>query len=659
MLRHLALALAAGLLLSGAAASAAPAAQIDPERNLSTPTGWQWWKHRSEAQINTLRADGWRLTDIEVEQTGPHRFTAAFVRNTGAYQRSGGWWFGKSRDQVVALTKDQGRRLIDLEPYTVDGKRRFAIVTVPNSGQSAKGWWWNYDLTAAQVKADIDQHKIRLIDLDTYVVGGKRRFSYVGIKNSGVDASGWWWYHNVTPAFVQQKAEQHGARLIDIERHKSGRLTVVMVKNQGVHTRHAYNMTQSALGKLVAKEGLRITDLERHGDRWWAVMIDNAGPEERRIRSILLNSPYETGFFGAFAKQVGGPTHVGLAHTNRYQPMSVMKLVPHLYVMDKLDQGQVNLDTTQVSWKAPPGKPDDVWCPSQGGETQTYSDTMRGVLTRHLWESLNRAHESLLTTYGPTAITNRVQQLGLTKTDMYYGCKYPGKKDWLSSRTTLTDMGKMFEKVDRKQVFPNKWQQVRDEFYGLMATWPKDWMRPVVEDEAAKQGKSGIVDEFMLSVQIHGKGGGADSGNSDGTWNTGRALSYRVVFPVKVPVQVQVPPATGDLAPASNPESVPAPEPDPEPRPQRPAASGGVTAGIVPQRARTRAYGLKTTALQSHVGGFFVNDMTAPCLESDANTKPAQVNQACRNYAKKMGETFATLTAEVQRTAIREALKTW
>jgi Beta-lactamase enzyme family/Bacterial tandem repeat domain 1 len=611
MLRRTVLALVASLAALAVSAPLAQSAAVDPERNLSKPTGWQWWKNRSEAQVNDLRSAGWRLTDVEVESLAPYRFTGAFVRNSGPYGRKGGWWYGKTADQVVALTKGEDRRLIDLEPYTVAGKRRFAIVTVRNEGEAAKGWWWNYDLTAAQVTDDINEHKIRLIDLDTYVVGGQRRYSYVGIKNTGVDARAWWWYHNVSPEFVQAKADEHKARLIDIEEPSKGKLTVVMVRNEGVYTRHAWGMSQSQLGKFVASNGVRITDVERNGNRWAAVMIDNVDAETARLRSIVLNSPYSSGSFGVFAKRVGGPTHVGLAHHERYQPMSVLKLVPHLYLMDRLDAGQVDLDADTIDWTAPAGRPDEVWCNGQGGQTANYSSPLRTVLRRALRESLNRAHESLLNTYGPGTMTARVQALGLDRTELYFGCKYPNEKDWLSNRSTLAEMGELFEGVETKKFFPHHWQQVRDEFYGLMASWPAEWFRAVVTDEAAKAGKSSVVNAFISQIDLKGKGGGVDSGNADGTWTTGRAFSYRVTFPTKVGV----------------------------------ARRGGPAAGTIVPRA--------------HVGGFFVNDMTAPCSEGAANSDPSSVSQECRDYAKAMGDTFAKLTAEAQRKAIREALATW
>ena len=44
---------------------------------------------------------------------------------------------------------------------------------------------------------------------------------------------------------------------------------------------------------------------------------------------------------------------MGLAHTMAYQPLSVLKLIPHLYVMDKLDKdpGLDMLDQANgISW---------------------------------------------------------------------------------------------------------------------------------------------------------------------------------------------------------------------------------------------------------------------------------------------------------------------
>ena len=62
----------------------------------------------------------------------------------------------------------------------------------------------------------------------------------------------------------------------------------------------------------------------------------------------MANAPNGTdAWFGIYAKQVKGPVDVGLAQTMAYQPLSVLKLIPHLYVMDKLDQDPASTCSTR------------------------------------------------------------------------------------------------------------------------------------------------------------------------------------------------------------------------------------------------------------------------------------------------------------------------
>jgi hypothetical protein len=70
---------------------------------------------------------------------------------------------------VTATINAEKDRLIDLELYTVNGQRFFACVWVLNDGGAGKRWHWNYDLTVDQVTDEINKHKIRLIDLHSYL----------------------------------------------------------------------------------------------------------------------------------------------------------------------------------------------------------------------------------------------------------------------------------------------------------------------------------------------------------------------------------------------------------------------------------------------------------------------------------------------------------
>ena len=607
-------ALLGGLLLclgtAGTPAGAATA--IDPERGLSQPTDWQWLTDRSEAQINALRAEGWRLVDLEVERHSPTRFATVFVRNSGPQARAGQWWFGISAARVIELTRDEGRRPIDLESYMLDGRRRYAIVTVRNRGTARKGWRMAVGQVPAGINIKMRRFEMRPIDIDTYVVNGVRRYSFIAINNRGVDARSWAWYHNVTPEFVQEKLEQHRARLIDIERPSEGKLTVVMVRNkEGVFTLHTQDLTQSQLGKLVDSNGVRIVDLEHYGDLWAAVMVDNVDSETGRLRSIIRASPYLSGYFGAFAKEVAGPTHVGLAHRSPYQPMSVMKLIPHLYLMDRLDSGTVNLDTETLRWTTLAGKPEDVWCKGAGGSTAVHGSSLRETLELSLRLSLNPAHKALIDTYGLDAIVNRVHAMGLPGFQLYADCR-PGVEPWRSNTSTLAEIGELFEGVDTRRFFPNAWDHVSGEFYGLMADLPAELFRPIVEQEAAKLRKEPVVNEFISGITLDGKPGHYEyQAATDAPHTTWRAFSYRVAFPARQTV---------------------------------PGRGGGPVVLNVPRL---------------HVGGFFVNELRVPCNQIEAVRMLDKASQECRDYIKAMDETWVTLITELQRTAIHQALETW
>lgn len=591
----------------------ATAAVPDPERSSDAITGWHWWHNVSESQLKSkYESKNERIIDLEVDRTGPHRFTAALVRNKGPYQRAWWWYFGKSRNQVVAKTAAKKGRIIDLEPYTVNGQRRFAFAMVKNTGGAKKGWWWNYDLTASQVTKDINKHGIRLIDLDSYKVGGKRRYSYVGIRNKGVDKRAWWWYHNVSASFVSNKLNEHKARLIDVERPAPGKMTVVMQRNEGRFWLWYHGMTEQRLNEITWSNAVRIIDIEKYKvsgkTRYAAVMLDNANSEAARLRSIFRKSVWKDSYFGVYLKRVRGQRYGRLAHDRLYQPLSVMKLVPHLYVMDLFDKGAVDLDDPRgMSWVAPVDDPDAVHCVGAPGNTQTYWESIRTTLTRALGESLNRAHEALLNKYTPEAITARVKEMGLKRTNMYYGCKYPDKPNWLSSRTTLVDMGKLFEGVETQAFFPQQWQLTRNEFYGLMASWNKAPVKTVVESEAAKLGLSGVVDAFMASVEVKGKGGGADWCDGNGKCRASRAFSHRTLLPFKVE-----------------------------------EANGRLRTDLIP-----------------FVGGFFGLDMPAPCVEDSAHKTPDEVTQQCLAWDAKMHEIWNQLSGEPLRPAIRQALKSW
>src|SRR5262249_43285788 len=168
--------------------------------------------------------------------------------------------------------------------------------------------------------------------------------------------------------------------------------------------------------------------------------------------------------------------------------------------------------------------------------------------------------------------------------------------------STLIELGELFEGVDKKTFFPNDWAKVNQEFYGLMASWSVNGgIQTVVADEAAKAGKSAIVNSFMSHVTLHGKGGGTLLPQADGTYQGGRSFFGRLELPFM----------TG------------------------------------PNKAIT---------IKTFVGGYFVDNFTAPCNEDTAASSP---DMNCRNWKKKQDALFQLFFGEPYRIAIRKAIATW
>ena len=609
-MRRLGLVLLA-LLLLAPDAGAAP----DPERESDTPTGAVFYTGQSEADVKKTVKSGFRLTDIEVVSTSPWRFTTTYVSNKGNYERGWAWWAGRTPDEAGKLLEQHKQRIIDLETNRVGNKTLVTMVTVENKGKSGKGWWWYLDQTADQVKALINKHELRITDLNAYEIGGKTRFSFVGVPNKGEDATAWWWWTGVTAAALKKEVNAKGARLIDIERQPNGAYAGVAVKDAGLYDIwRSAGVSPEEIGRLAVNEGARVFELETAPGGYAALLVGNTNSETSRIRALINNSPFnDARISGAMVKQLGGAPTVAIGADRPYQPASVMKLVPFVYALYQYDRGRLvgddgkpatDLDKITVTYKAPPGMP-DAGCPANDGMDATFTDTLRNTMSRAMKESLNRGHETLLNLFTPEAITDFARQsLGMVNTQMFYGCPHSDKKLWTESRTTLNNIISLLETVEDTDLFTDALpgdatRQASDEYWDLIAHWDKSAIQVVVESEAAKAGKTAIVNDFMNNLDHIAKGGGYD--NKPGE----QLLSHRA-FASQVDVPVW---EDGELF------------------------------------------------ADTYFAGFYANDIPVPCTQADAAADV--LDDACEAHAAAMGDIYNKLNAELYRPAIRKALKTW
>lgn len=196
--------------------------------------GWYWYYGLTAAQVKAkLKEKKGRLIDLETYvDGGTRRFAVVMVVNKGQAAKNWHWYHGLSAASLKARLSQHKSRLIDLESYSQGGTTKYAAVMIRNTGVDKSGWWFwrNVPLSTVQGSASangartfsldrlpngrynaiqikrkgefsayevnvdarragdfVSQNAGRIVDLDTYVIGGKRRFTIVINDNANAD----------------------------------------------------------------------------------------------------------------------------------------------------------------------------------------------------------------------------------------------------------------------------------------------------------------------------------------------------------------------------------------------------------------------------------------------------------------------------------------
>ena len=317
------------------------------DRSVAVQTSWWIYNGVTEASLNTfLSQNGARLTDIEIDSivAGQPRFTARMVKNSGAYAVPGWWWYyGLTFSQVGDRLTTNNARLIDLEPYDAGGGNiRYAVAMVSNTGISARAWSYLSGVSSAQIANHISASGHRMIDLDTYFVGGSKFYSAVFVANTGSDNKAWQWWINQTGASAAAKISAFGGRLVDLDRQPDGTFNIIMVKNSGADAFGWWWKTNFASATEVINYAKQLTvrpvDIETYIDssgarRYMGVFIDNGNAATKRIRGIFSQSFLDgsggptRGIFEAYLKRVSSSVEVDLNSSRPAETASSLKVL--------------------------------------------------------------------------------------------------------------------------------------------------------------------------------------------------------------------------------------------------------------------------------------------------------------------------------------------
>ncbi len=494
------------LLLASAITAAGLPAQVEDDRENDTPTGTYWNTGMSAAQVSSLTSQGWRLTDIQIENTNPYTFTVAMVPNSGAYGIGWWWYYGIDAAAVSANLSANSARLIDLE--VVDngsGSPRFTCIMVSNTGANAKSWGWLYNTNPTAI-ANLVAQGNRIVDLEQYTLGSTTYYACVVIRNTGADSRSWWYYYNISSATLSSYLTTNNARVYDLDRQGSN-FNVVMIRQGAQKNWRYYGLTAQQVTDNLSQIGARAIDIERYstvlGSRFNVVMINNSNALSTRISEILRAGT--DGHSGVYLKRANGAV-LGYINGDRpHEPASTLKTLHHLQAMRAVQLGTTTLTTNYTTYTAGGGNS----CP--GGMSSPVVESLESVLGAMMGASDNNRTRTITDNFGGFAgLNSRAAALGMTSTAVnhHIGCGTP------PNATTLRDIAHLHE-----QVINGYLGAQRDKFYELMRNdyqtggYAEGALYPVMVAEANAAGLSSTqLSVFEANYLMAFKKGGYGTG---------------------------------------------------------------------------------------------------------------------------------------------------
>ena len=451
---------------------------------------------------------GLRLVDIEVESVSPLKLTACYSGTNGPYATPYWWYRGITGAELASRLNTNQARLIDLEAYDDgSGNTRFACIMVPNTGSNNKAWWYLHGTQPTTVSTTMAANNARLVDFDSYTVGGQTKYLAVMIRNTGADHRPFWWFHNVPASTISSNTQQFDSRVYCLNRRSNGNFDVVLVDEpQTPKWTWWFNLDAAGVAQKLGNWGQRPINLESYfvnGQRRFAMAtIGNCNELTYDVSEIMRGET--DGAVGAYLRQVGGSELAGLNHHTVFEPASTIKVLHHVHAMRQVAQGSVFLNTPILvftNYASPTSS-----CPIDTGPVM---ESLSDVLRLMMENSDNARTQAIRSFFGETAINNTALALNMANTQLRHRIGCGGEMINNHNDTTLFDLGQLHE-----EVIGGYLGQFRDEFYEHMLTglW---WagLDNVIDQEGASLGMSSTaIASFKAQVALAQKGGSY-------TWN--------------------------------------------------------------------------------------------------------------------------------------------
>lgn len=526
---------------------------VDNERCQANPTTkYKWFHNKSAGEVNTLRAGGYRLIDLDIVDKSPYRFSGTMVRNTGDHQKADGWWYGLTSPQVQDTADKYDLRAINIVVYRVNGNKRLAAVFVKNTGDQYAKWWYYTDRSYQFLLDKAEEKGARISDLDTYTVNGTRYYSAILIRNTGKNYKAWWTANNATAQELLDFCNQKNARVVDWERKSDNNYCAVIERTNHEDFQDQFVLWRGEklenVTEVARHFGARIVDIEpymKNNKRYFdLVMLDNTNALTTRVGNILRNNiggniaPYNDDdskrghTVGLRLEEVGGGTKASLQDTRKFYPASTIKVQEYWYIYRSLLQNDPNAAATlnNTSW----GVCQNITNYSNNSNASVgcnTQQTLRTTLRQMMRQSDNEATNAIQDYAGNGNASNgRILMNNLAYNLLDWSNKSALKHKLNCGNVTntnpniliLKDLNKLYEKVfsDPSALNPTLENLFIQNMLNHNNGFLSDQLDIVIQNEGGKLGLTNDeIDDFIDGIRMVYKAGNIGDGyHSIGGW---------------------------------------------------------------------------------------------------------------------------------------------
>lgn len=395
--------------------------------------------------VSALRSDGWRPTSLSVapNQGATTLITGTWVKNTGSHRKTFYLNWDMSAVQVDAI-QNQGWHIEDVEAYSKNGVRRYAILAYSAADQPNDSKWFD-NLTSTQLQAEYNAWSGRISDLDVALVSGTNRYTGVMRKNTGANRKGWYWHTAIAFNDIQPFLSSRNARVVDICQRSDGFYSVAYWTDNATY-RYVSARSLASLQNTISYYGYRVENINQtyiNGQFLYTGVILNTKNDLTQMIGNRLRTSSD-GNVGAYMKRVDGPVLANLQETTLFYPASTMKVYMHATAI--WNTPQANLNTRQIPvW-------DDHLDNDHTGETPTMTD-LPDVLNPMMVVSSNQMANACLDLFGMEFVESICRgNFGVSsKTQIRHKLGAGGPNAFNPfNETTLVDLGALYENVNKK-----------------------------------------------------------------------------------------------------------------------------------------------------------------------------------------------------------------